>query len=203
MPAVLPGGPLVSPWVSSSVAGSQAATSTQQSLWPSLRWAGSPGGRQSGDLSFVQIHSDTLLWLVEIIVLLRQLSYAIKRQFKAPKVSYKGDFLHFTMSLWHKGAFHAGKGSIIGAGVDSFCGWQCVNASLWPGVSHSAWGSPLLAGSVHWGSPGRLPGLPSLLGRAGLVRAPAGGLQVRLGASQWLGSWWSSLMPWRHSLRHL
>ena len=128
MPAVLPGGPLVSPWVSSSVAGSQAATSTQQSLWPSLRWAGSPGGRQSGDLSFVQIH-----------YALRQLSYAIKRQFKAPKVSYKGDFLHFTMSLWHKGAFHAGKGSIIGAGVsnilippliDSSCACPPITVSL-------------------------------------------------------------------------
>ena len=36
--------------------------------------------RQSGDLSLVHIHS-----LIEIIMMLRQLSYAIKTQLKAPK----------------------------------------------------------------------------------------------------------------------
>ena len=39
--------------------------------------------QQSGALSLVQIVKDTVLWLVKIIVLLRQLSYAIKNQLKA------------------------------------------------------------------------------------------------------------------------
>ena len=41
---------------------------------------------QSGDLSLVQIFPDTVLSLVEIIILLHQLSYAIKTQFNEPKV---------------------------------------------------------------------------------------------------------------------
>ena len=43
---------------------------------------------QSGALSLVQICPDTGLSLVEIIVVLRQLSYAIKTQLKAPKAPY-------------------------------------------------------------------------------------------------------------------
>ena len=41
---------------------------------------------QSGDLSLVQIHPDTVLRLVGIMVLLRQLSYVIKTQLKSPQV---------------------------------------------------------------------------------------------------------------------
>ena len=44
------------------------------------------------------------------MVLLRQLSYAIKIQLKATKVAEKGHFLSFAVSLWHKGGFHIGKG---------------------------------------------------------------------------------------------
>ena len=40
---------------------------------------------QNGALSLVEIHRDTVLWLVEITVFLRQLSYAIKTQLKEPK----------------------------------------------------------------------------------------------------------------------
>ena len=40
-------------------------------------------------------------------------------------------------------------------------------------------GLPLPAGSVPGGPAGRLPGVPPLLGRAGLVRTPAGSLQGR------------------------
>ena len=43
----------------------------------------SGAARQSGDLSLVEIHQDTVLWLVEIMVLLRQLSDAIRTQLKA------------------------------------------------------------------------------------------------------------------------
>ena len=39
---------------------------------------------QSGALSLVQIHRDTAVSLFKIMVLLRQLSYAIKTQLKAP-----------------------------------------------------------------------------------------------------------------------
>ena len=38
---------------------------------------------QIGSLSLVEIHLDTVLWLVKM--LLRQLSYAIKTQLKAPE----------------------------------------------------------------------------------------------------------------------
>ena len=44
--------------------------------------------RQSGALSLVQIHRDTVLSLVEIMVLKRQLSYTLKTQLKAPKGPY-------------------------------------------------------------------------------------------------------------------
>ena len=40
---------------------------------------------QSGDLSLVQIFPDTVLSLVEIMVLSRQLSYTTKTQLKAAK----------------------------------------------------------------------------------------------------------------------
>ena len=50
----------------------------------------------------VQIHRDTALSLVEIRVLVRQLSYTIKTQLKAPKVPYFGHFLPFAVSLWYK-----------------------------------------------------------------------------------------------------
>ena len=50
----------------------------------------------------------------EIMMLLRQLSYAIKNQLKAPKGALGRNistslnyFLPFTGSLWHKGAFSA------------------------------------------------------------------------------------------------
>ena len=43
---------------------------------------------QSGVLLLVQIQRDTVLWLVETMVLLRQLSYAIKNQLKEPKAPY-------------------------------------------------------------------------------------------------------------------
>ena len=43
---------------------------------------------QSWALSLLEIHWDTVLWLVEIMVLLRQLSYAMKNQLKAPKAPY-------------------------------------------------------------------------------------------------------------------
>ena len=44
----------------------------------------------------------TALSLVEnFIVMLRQLSYAIKNQLKAPKAPYYGHFLPFAGSLWH------------------------------------------------------------------------------------------------------
>ena len=44
-----------------------------------------------------------VLSLVEnFIVMLRQLSYAIKNQLKATKAPYKGHFLPFVGSLWHK-----------------------------------------------------------------------------------------------------
>ena len=36
------------------------------------------------------------------MVLLRQLSYIIKNQLKAPKAPYQGHFLPFAGSLWHK-----------------------------------------------------------------------------------------------------
>ena len=58
--------------------------------------------RQDGALSLVQIHRDTALSLVEIRVLLCQLSYTIKTQLKAPKVPYFGHFLPFAVSLWYK-----------------------------------------------------------------------------------------------------
>ena len=52
-------------------------------------------------------------------MLLRQLSYAIKNQFKAPKardeIPLLGHFLTFAGSLWHKGGFHVRKGSTTGA----------------------------------------------------------------------------------------
>ena len=38
----------------------------------------------------------------EFIVMLRQLSYAIKNQLKAPKAPYWGHFFLFAGSLWHK-----------------------------------------------------------------------------------------------------
>ena len=44
--------------------------------------------RQAGPLALVQRHRDTVLSLVEIMVLLRQLSYAIRTQFKASKAPY-------------------------------------------------------------------------------------------------------------------
>ena len=43
---------------------------------------------QSGALSLVEIRPDTVLWLAEIMLLLRQLSYAIKNQLKALKAPY-------------------------------------------------------------------------------------------------------------------
>ena len=43
-----------------------------------------------GALSLVQICRDTGLSLVDIIVLLHQLSYAIKNQLKAPKAPSRG-----------------------------------------------------------------------------------------------------------------
>ena len=43
------------------------------------------------------------------------LSDAINTQLKALKAPYQGYFLPFTVSLWHKGGFHAWKGFIIGA----------------------------------------------------------------------------------------
>ena len=68
----------------------------------------------------------------------RQLSYAIKTQLKAPKASYEWNFLPFAVSWWHKDSFHAGKGSITGAGlsiimippiVDSFCACPSITVS--------------------------------------------------------------------------
>ena len=56
---------------------------------------------QSGDLSLVQIHPDTVLRLVGIMVLLRQLSYVIKTQLKPPKVPNLAQFLPFAVSLRH------------------------------------------------------------------------------------------------------
>ena len=42
---------------------------------------------QSGALSLVEILQNTVLWLVEIIMLQRQLFYVMKNQLKAPKAS--------------------------------------------------------------------------------------------------------------------
>ena len=50
----------------------------------------------------VQIHPDTAISLVESMMLLRQLSYAIKTQLKAPKALDYGHFLLFAVSLWHE-----------------------------------------------------------------------------------------------------
>ena len=38
--------------------------------------------------------------------MLRQLSYPIKNQLKAPEAPFEGHFLSFTGSFWHKGGFH-------------------------------------------------------------------------------------------------
>ena len=65
-------------------------------------------GDQSGDLSLVQIQRDTVLSLVEIMMLLRQLSFTIKTQLKAPKASTRISCL--SLCLY----FHARKGFIIG-----------------------------------------------------------------------------------------
>ena len=42
------------------------------------------------EISLVQIRPDTVLWLVEIKMLIRQLSYATENQLKAPKAPYLG-----------------------------------------------------------------------------------------------------------------
>ena len=82
-------------------------------------------------------HRDTVLSLDDIVVLLRQLSYAIKTQLKAPNpISY----LSLVIYGIRIGGFHAGKGSIIVAGVsnimissliDSFCACPPITVSLW------------------------------------------------------------------------
>ena len=41
----------------------------------------------------------------EIMMLLRQLSYTIETQLKAPKAPYYGHFLPFAVSLWQMGGF--------------------------------------------------------------------------------------------------
>ena len=59
---------------------------------------------EEGQVGFrVQSHPDIELLFFEIMMLLRQLSYAKKTKLKQPFGAY----------LWHKGGFHAGKGSII------------------------------------------------------------------------------------------
>ena len=63
---------------------------------------------QSSPLSLVQVwRGFALIGWILIMVMLRQLSYAIKTQFKAPKAKK-------AVSLCYKGGFHAQKGSIIG-----------------------------------------------------------------------------------------
>ena len=107
-------------------------------------WAANPWGNtgiftqvQSGDLSLVQISRDTVLSLVEIMMLLCQLSYAIKTQLKAPKAPYpyKGHFLSFAVSLWFKADFHVWKEVIIGKRPTSPVEHSVPAVSLFPILS--------------------------------------------------------------------
>ena len=71
----------------SPVAGSATPTATTYSL-SSAASPASPSSRQSGPLSLVQIHRDTVLWLVDIMVFLPQLSNALKSQLKTAKAPF-------------------------------------------------------------------------------------------------------------------
>ena len=94
--------------------------------------------RQSGDLALVQVPPDTVLSLVEIMVLLRQLFSAIKNQLKAPKAIRGISCLSLVLFGVRLGGFHALKGSIKGAGIrfimippiiDSFCACPPITVS--------------------------------------------------------------------------
>ena len=82
--------------------------------WSQSEHQPSLGGDIARPLSHWSSSYITALSLVEsFIVMLRQLSYAIKNQLKAPKAPYEMHFLPFLASLSHKGGFHAQKESII------------------------------------------------------------------------------------------
>ena len=87
--------------------GSRCRASAGPAATTAPAW-GQPGGGQSGDLSLVQIHWDTVLWLVGIMTLLTLLCH------KDTAHCY-GHLFSSTVSLWQKGGFNARKESTKGA----------------------------------------------------------------------------------------
>ena len=130
--------------------------SSLPSPWHGRPLSHQPGNNiQRGTLSLVQIYPDTVRWLVEVIVLLHQLSYAIKTQSKAPKAPFLVVFLAFSYVFMAKDWLPCTERIYYRRWrqqyTDTFCAHlsSCLYVTLWP-REHQSEQHPHLVGLRHF-----------------------------------------------------